>query len=270
MIRSVTAPLAAICLLFTAAFQIPASAKAQTLYPYSVQVSDPQNQLGSHKSAFLKNFAGAIEQWNRALIMKGSLRVTIEVTTSVTGIEGASATNIFIGYLAGIPVYEESAAYAIRTGVNVSPGSPDLKIKVNPNFLRTEAWFDPKPMLRTQAVPTNKTDLVSLLTHELGHAFGMNGFADQNTDQPNPLYLSVFDTFLSADSNGPTFVGPNTFRAYGDALPLTPHNLYHYGTLQTPELDYGLMNGIVFFRGTRYYVSTLEVSIMKDLGQTAR
>lgn len=259
----------AISSLFLLSLTLPAPAKAASSFSYSVTVSDPSAALGRKKSAFLANLDGAIAQWKKNLVMKGNLKILVQITSVPTGLEGASASNIFRFYSNSVPVYEESAAYTIRTGLNVNASAYDLIINADPGFLANVAWYDPHPLQRTDPVPSNRVDLVSLLTHELGHAFGINGFINQTT-LSFVGYMSLFDTMIAVSGGQPVFTGPSAVVAYGGPLPLTPGDVYHYGTASTPELIYDLMNGVNFYYGTRYWVGPLERAMMKDMGQSLR
>lgn len=248
------------------------NASAKTVTSYTITIADPNNQFLGLQTKLYNQVKGAIEQWRSALVTKGTVRILVVPTNdSQATLQGMSVANRFIGYSSGIPVYEEGSAYVIRTGKNIDPTKPDMRIEINPAYLVNETWFDPQPLSRTAVVPYNKVDLVSLLVHEMGHAFGFNGFIDQTSGRTNPNYLSVFDTFIRQDSSGQvTFNGSNAMAIYGGPVPLTPGNYYHYGTNQTPALFYQLMNGIVFYYGTRYWIRDLDLGFMKDMGQTPR
>lgn len=241
-------------------------------FQYEIQISDPYNAFMGKQSELKANVKGAIEQWNSELVMRGTLRVLVQPTDDPSvSLEAASVSNTFIGYHNGIPVYEEGAAHLIRTGINLDCSQPDLIITINAEYFRSEVWIDPMPLARLAAVPMDKVDLVSLLTHELGHAFGFLGFIDATTGLTNPNYLSVFDQFIKKDAAGNVyFTGANAKAEYGSRVPLTPGNYYHYGTSRTPALFTSLMNGLVIYYGTRYSVGALDLAIMRDLGQTLR
>jgi hypothetical protein len=71
----------------------------------------------------------------------------------------------------------------------------------------------------------------------------------------------------------PYFTGLNAEDVFGGPVPLTIGNLYHVGNPSGPgaglEVYPGdLMNGNIFYRGTRYDISTLDAAIFADLGLT--
>lgn len=261
--RAFSALIATLC-LFTA--------PAHAAFSYSVAVQDPSATLTAKtKAAVLANLDGAIQQWKKAIKMNGKLKILIkmEVTPYAT-VDCSSTGNTWSGYRNKLSVYEEGASYTIRTGANVKPGSPDMVIRINPAYLQNEAWLDPRPALRIDPVPANKIDFVSVLTHELAHAFGFNGFVDQASGQPNPEYLSVFDSFIKRDASGVYFTGPQAMRVYGGPIPLTAKNYYHYASLNDPALLGGIMNGISFAYGNRYSLSAIDLAILQDLGHARR
>src|SRR5262249_48119911 len=155
-------------------------------------------------------------QWKKAIKMTGKLKILIKMEVTPFGtVDCSSAGNTWSGYRNGLSVYEEGAAYTIRAGSNVRPGQPDSVIRINPAYLRSQAWLDPRPLQRIDRVPINKIDFVSVLTHELAHAFGFNGFIDQASGQFNSGFRSVFDAFIKRDASGVYFTGPNAMRVYG-------------------------------------------------------
>lgn len=271
-VKTAAAQVLAVLLALTLGDVNAAAREGKLSFQYSVQISDPDNTFQGKQSQLQANVQGAIEQWKAVLVMKGTLRVLVVPTSDPSvRVEGASVANTLIGTSGGVPVFEEGAAHLIRTGTNLNSSQPDLTITINSSYLHNEIWIDPKPLVRTAPVPSDKVDLVSILTHELGHALGFQGFIDQTTGLTNLKYLSVFDTFITRDAGGSVyFNGPSADAEYGSPVPLSPRNYYHYGTRQTPSLFTSLMNGLVFYYGTRYGISPLDLAILRDLGQTLR
>jgi hypothetical protein len=121
------------------------------------------------------------------------------------------------------------------------------------------------------SVPIDKTDAESIFTHEFGHIFGFNGNRDQSTGALVSNIESTFDALVSVLNNSPYFIGSNAENAYGGPVPLTVGNMYHVGNQSGPGAELAtypadLMNGVVFYRGTRYTISALDTAIAADLG----
>jgi hypothetical protein len=82
---------------------------------------------------------------------------------------------------------------------------------------------------------------------------------------------STFDSLVRFLNNVPYFTGSYAESAYGGPIPLTVANMYHVGNPSGPgaELETypgDLMNGNVFFTGTRYTISSIDAAIAEDVG----
>ncbi|MBC8142059.1 MAG: hypothetical protein H7Y38_11535 [Armatimonadetes bacterium] len=119
----------------------------------------------------------------------------------------------------------------------------------------------------------DRTDAYSFFLHETGHALSFNGFRDFGTGQLTGNFQSIFDQFVElVDIDGddvPFFNGDAAVAEYGGLVPLTFGNLYHVGNgspLPGDDLIPDMMNGVVYFRGTRYDISALDLAIASDAG----
>src|SRR5207237_2152409 len=95
---------------------------------------------------------------------------------------------------------------------------------------------------------------------------------DRNQLTGAPLYNaeSSFDVLVSVQNNAPYFTGSAAETVYGGAVPLTVGNIYHVGNPSGPGANLeaypgDLMNGNIFYRGTRYTISALDAAIVADL-----
>jgi hypothetical protein len=170
----------------------------------------------------------------------------------------------------GKHVSEEGAAQKIRTGSDPNGNSPDIEMYFDPEYFRT-LWFDPDLKGRTAPIPARKLDAYSVILHELGHAFGFNGFRDQKNGRIPGEFMSVYDRWVTFDGKNFFFNGPKSMKLYGGPIPLAHTNSnYHHvaekGETTDPTLTGDLMNGIVFEWSRRYYISPLDVAILSDCG----
>ena len=202
--------------------------------------------------------------------------LTVEVGFApVSTANGRSQTSAFLGLTAqGLSLYEEGAAHKLRTGVDVNGATPDISFHVGINgYLQSELWFDPDPMAQTAAVPSGKTDARSVFLHEFGHALGFNGWRDGADGDLPGNHLSRFDELvaLAPGNTGPLlyFNGPAATALYGGPVPLTFNNYGHVANAAPQagaDLLPDLMNGVAYFRGTRYQISALDMAVLQDLG----
>lgn len=174
----------------------------------------------------------------------------------------------------GIDVFEQGAAHELRTGIDVNGGAADIEFVFGiGGYLQQELWFDPDAALRVAAVPADRTDAVSVLLHEFGHALGFNGWRDPFTGALAGRFQSTFDAHVAARPGiaGPTlfFEGEAAVQHYGAPVPLSFGNYGHVGNPGAgpgQDLVPDLMNGIVFHRGARYAISDLDLRILQDIG----
>ncbi|WP_201492145.1 hypothetical protein [Rubrivivax sp. A210] len=184
---------------------------------------------------------------------------------------GRSATSAWTGHSSGgIALYQQGAAHELLTGLDPNGAAADIEVNLGiAGYLQGELWFDPAPALRLADVPLDRTDAMSVLLHEFGHALGFNGWRNGVTGALPGAYQSTFDALVYPAPSGPglVFNGSRALGLYGQALPLTWGNYGHLGNAQeSDDLLPDLMNGVAFYRGTRYAISTLDLAILSDLG----
>lgn len=241
-----------------------------------------------------------------------SLEIQVRVADVPTA-NGASAATGFVATVGGRDMYEQGAAFELRTGTDPNGATPDAYVTFGLAYLRNELWFDPDPVARTQPVPANRTDAMSVALHELGHVLVYNGWADLVTGQPPATYWSTFDRWMQPGA--PTvFTGAAAVQNWGAAPEVTTGNNKHWGNAATtlgvppvvpavlpgvewingapmplpacqlppsvdappsadaPTMRAGtslideLMNGVVFYRGTRYDITPLDRATLLDTG----
>lgn len=242
---------------------------------FRLHLVDPESHLGGRQALFISNLNAAVEAWNRAIPFRVALNIEVRLEKTKEGrLAAASQTNRWVGKSGERDIFEEGAAYKLRTGQTAKPGAADIIISINPDYLNQEVWFDPNPKSRTNRIPTRRVDLVSLLEHELAHAIGFHSFRDLHTGSLPKGYMSAFDRWVVARDGRFFFVGPESQKVYGGPVPITSRiesqNFMHYGNPGDPSsLLSGLMNGVTFHYQERYEIGALDVAILKDLGLPA-
>ena len=191
---------------------------------------------------------------------------------------------------AGKKVWEPGPLTRILTGSN--PGAMfygyDILLGFDASFVENNYWFDPQPQLRSQQVPADRGDFVTVVTHELGHGFGMTGYRDFPTGQILGSDATLFDDHTYFGGNGnpiatdgsrnPMFFrGSYSANVYGSDLHLTnkppgdlnySQNYYHLSSCggSSDGLASTLMNGCVLPNGTRLPITLFDLSVFADLG----
>lgn len=266
--RSVPALLAASMLCSTAAL-----AGGQI----TVVFNDPGASYAGFYTDIERNALAAGDAWLASFADFGTeTQLTVSIGFSpVSTANGRSAAAAWVGPGAGgIALYEQGAAHELRTGIDVNGAAPDIEINLGINgYLQNELWFDPDPGLRLAVVPFDRTDAMSVFLHEYGHAFGFNGWRDATTGALPGAYASTFDALLQPaqglGAGALWLTSPAAMAQYGGPVPLTVGNYAHLGNRVSglgTDLLPDLMNGVVFYRGTRYAISALDLAVMQDLG----
>ncbi|MGU3537709.1 calcium-binding protein [Methylobacterium sp. A54F] len=234
---------------------------------FSVTVDDPSGQVADLRNAIIANVAYAGALWAQFLNSSANIEVRVEIA-AVGRANGASASSGAIGTSGGLTLYQDGAPLELATGRDVTGAGADILIRLDPTYARNELWLDPTPGA-TPAIPQNRTDAVSVFTHELGHGLGFTGFRDGTTGALPGNYLNTFDQNVAGSSGGLSFVGATAQAIYGGPVPLTVGNYGHYGNTSAPpgaDPLNGLMNGVVYYRGLRYGIGELDLAILTDVG----
>jgi hypothetical protein len=235
---------------------------------YNITFTDPGGTYASYYPAITTALQAAGAEWNRRLIGSGNLEVEISFANIAT-MDGTSVSTGFVRNNGTRDIFEQGAAYEIRTGMDPNGAEPDIKIRIGTAYLANELWFDPNPQTRTAPIPANHIDAISVLIHELGHAFVFNGWMNATNGQLPPTYMSTFDANASFDGTNSFFNGTGATARYGGPVPLTYANYGHIGN-NAPrpgsDLLLDLMNGVVYYYQARYYISPLDVEVARDSG----
>lgn len=261
-----------LCALAASAF---GPARAQVLF--EIGIDDPAGLFTAHHADLQRLAMSAGQDWAAHFETPAGPAV-LTVRIGFDAIPTATGRSLSSGFLHtdgfGLSVYEQGAAYELRTGVDPNAGAPDIEIIFGSNgYLQNELWFDPQPGQPAPTVPSDRTDAYSVLLHEFGHAFGFNGWRDPYTGALPADYLSSFDALVewrpSTGGMQPFFTGATAAGVFGGAVPLTLGRYGHLGSFDGADggvLAQDLMNGLSFERGARYGISALNLAMLRDLG----
>ena len=244
---------------------------AYSLPLLDVSFSGDNGQFSIYYSSISNDLVLAADKWEKLFV--GGNASTLNVDVIFDSSPTANAASLFTTSLYNvgpISVSRQGAVDTVLSGVHNPSGPYDAAIHIGASYLTNELWFDPNPA-NIDSVPIDKTDAESIFTHEFGHIFGFNGNRDQSTGTLVSNVESTFDALVSVLNNSPYFIGANAENAYGGPVPLTVGNMYHVGNQSGPGAELAtypadLMNGVVFYRGTRYTISALDTAIAADLG----
>lgn len=252
---------------------------AQAAVTIEVSFVDPGAVYSGYYADLQRVVVAAGNDWVSHFNLTQSSTLSVQISfASIATANGGSTTSSFVGSSGGLNNFEQGAAAELKSGIDPNGASPDILFNVGINgYLQNELWFDPNPVTQAASVPVTKTDARTVFLHEFGHAFGFNGWRNATDGTLPGNYQSTFDALSSLNAAAPggptiTFNGAAAMAQYGGAVPLTFGNYSHVGN-SAPRggsnligTDGDLMNGVVFYRGTRYQISALDLAIMQDIG----
>lgn len=201
---------------------------AQVQFPVSFDAT-ANGLTAPERAAITSHVQAAGQIWVRQLDLNAvrSIEVEIGINDTRPTANAGSVTSAFVAVINGRNTFEQAAAAELRSGVDPNNAAPDIRVTFNTNYLRNELWFDPDPTARVAAVPSNRTDAMSVALHELGHAFAYNGWGNLNTGVPPVDFWSTWDRWTTP---GPPifFDGPQALLASTTRPDQTTGNIFHW------------------------------------------
>ncbi len=208
------------------------------------------------------------QDWVRRFDLPIDSTLTVRIAfANIATANGASQTSNFVGQSNGFNIFEQGAAYELKTGIDPNGVTPDIEFSFGINgYLQNELWFDPDPVAQQAVVPGDKADARSVVLHEFGHAFGFSGWRNGNTGALPGDFASTFDNQVQAANDTLSFIGANAVALHGGPLAVTAGNDSHLGNDGGDALLLNdLMNGVVFYRGSRCQISAIDLAVMQDI-----
>jgi hypothetical protein len=234
-----------------------------------------QAAYASYLDGLELNMITAGNEWASHFITPYDVTITVQIDISdIATANGKSGESAYSETIGGMLLYQQGATYELLTGVDPNDAEPDVEINFGIDPLTGVDgyyyWLDPDPTTRTTAMPSNGVDTYSTCLHELGHAFGFNGWRDWTTGAlPDPgTYESYYDYLSSTDGTDFFFDGTRAVATYGSHVPETYTNISHIGNFSgRPGSDLGtdLMRGTETLMAHRYYISEVDLAILADV-----
>ena len=225
-------------------------------------VVDDTGQYSGSLDLIGRNALAGFDEWRPYLASTvGSIQIEIHLVEARPDVLASGGPVVGIGI--GPSTLESGAAFELRTGNDLNGADSDIFIELDADFL-SSVQID---RLDGSPIESGKTNLVSVLAHEIGHGLGIDGFLDDKTYAPaGEDYDSVFDEYLTVTDGAPFFTGPEAMAVYGGPVPQSREHLYHVGNYSGSGSD--IETDLMFYAahpGTTH-VSRLDGAILSDIG----
>lgn len=255
---------ACLCALSGVASPVQAAADLR----YNVTFNDPLGLGAAYYVNLDSHIGAALDLWSVHLIGSADIHVLVDISWDTPRATGRSLAAGFVRSVDGLNIYEQGMAYELRTGLDINGALPDVEFTFNPGYLSDELWFDPNPRTRMAPIAPNRTDAMSVILHEFGHALAFNGWSAPHDGALPGTYASTWDELVSFDGEGLYFMGPQAQSIPGDGVAITTGSNFHVGNASGPgeDLIHDLMNGVAYYREQRYNISSLDLAMLKDMG----
>ena len=231
---------------------------------YNVSLNDPT--ASSLDASLLSEFKAALAEWSHYVPGIETLDFLLNVTPT-GGANAAPSVNVKIGTDGAKDLLEVGTINELKTGVDPNGSAADAVINIDPTYLQNELFLT---LDRSAAVPADRTDAFSVLLHEIGHTLGIISLRTVPTGTLGNAELTWDKMTALLPDGSAFFTGAAAGSVFGGPVPLTTlkngQDFNHLGNSLTELLGLDLMNGINYFRGTKYGISSLDLALLKDLG----
>lgn len=242
------------------------------MWTVAVKYDDPQNFLAD-KTLFSAAIKSVVDYLNTFINGSATLDLTVQVSQTATGRFAGGGAVYTESSSGGLTYVVASAARELAGGANSNAGSPDLTIYVDPASTYFQSLsFDAYPYLAPRKVPSNMTDGQTVLLHEIVHGLGFATYRNYSTGEFTGTARTLLDKYTAPSGAGYLLADP-ALAQYGvqpvEITSTSPsQNFAHLANLDNVTNGYvdDLMNGLYFYLGNRYYMSQLDLMILRDLG----
>ena len=237
-------------------------------FAYTVTIVDPNG--AANDAALSANLTAALNAWGVYLAGKGSVDITLNIAAASTADElgeGGSEVAVGIGTDGARTVFQTGTSNELVTGTDANGATDDGGITLNSTEL-SSIYFSANPAADTAQAA--KYDGLSILEHELGHIFGIDGFRNASGVLPADSE-STWDQLVSVTGRTATFTGKYADAVYGSAVPVTTtydsgEAYYHFANSLRDQASNDLMTGTGLPTDTIRTISPLDVATMQDIG----
>ncbi len=239
-------------------------------FAYTITVDDPSHAVDD--ALLAANMKAALDAWS--VYLAGSRAGAIDILLGITTTggadelgEGGSEVAVRVGANGARDVFQSGAASELATGVDPNGAEDDGGIDLASAAL-SQIWFSATP--GASSPPRGQYDGLSILEHELGHVFGIDGFRSDSGALPADSESS-WDRLVSVIGRTATFTGAHAVALYGAPVPVTTtydsgEAYYHVSNSLRDAATDDLMSGTGLPSATVRSISPLDVALLDDVG----
>lgn len=267
--------------LLAVTFNFPIADLGGTYRPYYNEIRNVLFQAGKDWSA----------------IFDDSVNASIEIEVHFQNSQQAGSDSIIAFALpvelqktstnsSDVDIVDPGPLYEIKTGTDPNGQQPDAIITFNADFF-AQGFFSTD---LDRVVPSNKIDVLSVATHEIGHTVGFtstrttSSFFDPDTGR---FQITSFSNLLDSsavvgktsrgdDITGLGFTGAAAQSVYGFAVPVSLTTGAHYGsndklnsTQPGFDLRFNLMNPFGY-SGRKATITAIDAAFLADMGANVK
>ncbi len=226
--------------------------------------NDTDGAFDGYRADLTSHLQAAVDRWGFRL--QGYSDFVISVTPAEESEPFTCHSDCWSYYdtVEGVDFFEPGLSTHLRNGFPASTGHPDVQVTLNPAYLRTHLWFDPRPDVRVDAVAPAKVDAISLFIRGLGTALAFDGALGSGPLLPRGG-ISSFDRNTSLVNGVLAFTGHQAELAHASPVPLNQRSHY-FLQVDAPggTLSSDVMAGTELVPGARYDISSLDWAILSD------
>ncbi len=189
----------------------------------------------------------------------------ITIRVSFTDLDGTTLATggtdfQFLNSSGGLDFFEPNPVRELRTGVDPNGSSPDIRITIDSSRLASNGFYLGAPADGYISTPTpGRTDLFTVLLHEIGHGLGLLSFLDEPGND-----RSTFDRHVTQSGGNFSFNGPNAVAAFGGPIPLDDSIAHVSQSLSFRLFRPQISSGVASF------IFPFETAIAQDFGVPLR
>jgi len=218
--------------------------------PIVLTFDDPGNELTLYQADIINNVQAAWDRWDDYIDAHANASIEIVIKPIDEAGVLARAGSLSSALVQG-DVWRGSVGHELIYGEDVTGADFDAQIFISTQYLTQVGYYDFTP---DDGVTADQISFEGVMTHELGHALGFNGWFE------DPDFYSPYE--LLVDRQADTFIGENAVAVNGGPVDLETGGWYHLDEQAFPDSAMSTYSNF----GGEDVISDVEIAILADIG----